>query len=658
MIRVPLLIGLGLFVSSVGNLWAKPPVVVQAENGTNGAQMQTGTLVGVSYVTVSTDGAGGNPGSGARVASYSVTFAEAGVYQLYARLYVGALPGNDDSFFYGNGFGVKTATNDADWILVNQLGSGIGSTDPDDVVPGEQAAGSQVWKWVMLSGFNGGEDPINFTVPLGQLTQTFQIGGREDGLLVDKFAFGHNGYFYTVDNLDKGEAGSQTTPTEPFTPTGPPIATGKWKWLGNVHSANQLQGFTAYWNQVTPENSGKWGSVEGTRDVMNWSGLDAAYNFAKENDFKFRMHILLWGAQQPAWINDLPPSEKLEEIEEWMAAVAARYPDIDYLEVVNEPINQAPDGNDSGVVSGRADYIDALGGKGESGWEWVVQGFRLARKHFGDTPLVINEYGIIGNATTVNRYLEIVDLLMAEDLLDVISFQAHAFSTRTSAEVMQQNLNTLASRGLPIMVTEMDVDGATDLSQLSDYKKIFPVFWDHPSVVGVTLWGFRPGMWRTDQGAFLVMANGAERPAMKWLQEYVEQSDWPNFEGYLEKRGLSAELHGFDADIDGDGMSTGVEYLLDADPEVPDAGRMQWNWQGGIGGLEARISALVREGVVEIQSSSDLVSWTGEGSWNLELRRMRGLEVQMGAETATLRFDTTLPEAPGDARVYRLVFRR
>ena len=49
-------------------------------------------------------------------------------------------------------------------------------------------------------------------------------------------------------------------------PTGPPIATGKPKFLGGVYSPTQVVNFTAYWNQVTPENAGKWASVEGVRD--------------------------------------------------------------------------------------------------------------------------------------------------------------------------------------------------------------------------------------------------------------------------------------------------------------------------------------------------------------------------------------------------------
>lgn len=134
--------------------------------------------------------------------------------------------------------------------------------------------------------------------------------------------------------------------------------------------------FTAYWNQVTPENAGKWGSVEATRDVMNWAELDAAYALAKNNGFPFRVHTLIWGNQQPAWIEALPAAAQLEEITEWFAAVAARYPDIDFIDVVNEPLHDPPDGPGDGA------YIEALGGAGASGWEWVLQSFRLARQYF------------------------------------------------------------------------------------------------------------------------------------------------------------------------------------------------------------------------------------------------------------------------------------
>src|SRR5690606_17068950 len=50
------------------------------------------------------------------------------------------------------------------------------------------------------------------------------------------------------------------------------------KFIGNITTGGQVRSdFTRYWNQITPENEGKWGSVEGTRDVYNWAPVDRIY---------------------------------------------------------------------------------------------------------------------------------------------------------------------------------------------------------------------------------------------------------------------------------------------------------------------------------------------------------------------------------------------
>lgn len=298
-----------------------------------------------------------------------------------------------------------------------------------------------------------------------------------------------------------------------------PLAAGQPKFLGGAYSAAQAPGFADYWNKVTPENAGKWGSVEAERDRMDWSALDESYRFAKANGFPFQMHVLVWGNQQPEWIKTLPPAEQREEIEEWFAAVAGRYPDLDFVEVVNEPLNDPPSKDDEGG----GNYIEALGGSGASGWDWILESFRLARKHFPRSTLMINDYSITNSEEATRRYRGIVELLQKENLVDAIGVQGHAFATTTETpmSVHRANLDYLAQTGLPIYVTELDIDGPTDEAQLRDYQRIFPVFWEHPAVHGITLWGFRPGLWREKEGAYLVREDGSERPALTWLRRYV-----------------------------------------------------------------------------------------------------------------------------------------
>ncbi len=494
-------------------------VTFEAEAGAAGADFNTTTEGDITYVVISTNGTASAPESAARVITYEVTFAATGTYDLYARLRVGPGGADDDSFHYGAAFGEQDVTDAAAWITSNQLAS-VGFTDPQTFVNGNGSAGGQVWKWVNVSEYDGFETPTSFTVPEGALTQTIQIGAREDGLEFDRFAFGRADLFYTVAALDNGGEGVP----EPVQPEDDrtPIAQGQAKFLGNVYSPSQTPDFASFWNQVTPENAGKWGSVEGQRDVMNWAALDAAYQLAQDNDFYFKFHVLTWGSQQPAWIRNLPPAEQRAEIEEWYRLVAERYPDIDAIEVTNEPVNQPPTSDNDG------NYIDALGGTGATGYDWIITAFTLARQYFPNADLMINEYNVVSSSNVRSAYLDIINLLQDRNLIDIVGVQAHAFSTTVNSSVITGALDELAATGLPIHVTELDIDGATDFTQLAEYRRVFPLFWEHPSVTGITLWGWRPGLWRDEQGAFLIdRDNVTERPALIWLRAYVENNFVP-----------------------------------------------------------------------------------------------------------------------------------
>lgn len=482
------------------------PIIVEAESGVLGDAFTVLEADGVTYIAPQVAGEDTNPADTSRVASYTVTFPAPGRYNVFARIRVSS---GNDSFFYAENFGTQTPGDGDDWVLVDRVGR-AGFTDAMAVVEGVGVARTGVWKWINLSANDYGETPRSYTIFNRRLTQTFQIGAREAGFEIDKLAFAPTDFFYTVSNLDNVEPGSLTLHGDA------PFAEGLSKFLGNIYSPSQRTNFTFYWNQVTPENAGKWGSVESMRDVMDWSALDAAYQLAKDNGFPFRFHVLVWGNQQPSWIETLPADEQLAEIEEWFMLVAERYPDIDYLEVVNEPLHDPP----SQAGNGGGNYIDALGGSGASGWDWVLTAFRMARQHFPTAKLMLNDFNILSSTSNATRYRQIVELLQAENLIDAIGVQGHAFSTNGSAASMIAILDQLSTTGLPIQVTELDIDGPTDQQQRSDYQRIFPALWEHPSVVGITLWGWKPGMWRTDQGAFLIDASGEQRLALHWLSSY------------------------------------------------------------------------------------------------------------------------------------------
>lgn len=500
------------------------PVVLQAKSGTLGSDFRTVDTLAISAVITKTDVVNtSNPGNANRVITFQVTFADSGLYDLYAHVLVGKDGFSDDSYFYGNGFGVKNASTDADWVRANGLAA-VGYTASTSVVDGGGGASTLVWKWVNMSKYTADAPPRTFRVELGALTQTFQIGARESGLYIDKFVFGHTGLYFTVANLTNGEAGSKQNPND--VPLGNPIAKGKSKFLGSEWDYVQAPCFAGYWNQITPGNAGKWGSVEGTRNVMNWTDLDSTYHVARRAKFPFKEHTLIWGAQQPSWIGSLDAATQRQEIEQWFSALASRYDSIAYIDVVNEPIHNAPNGMVPwGTTQPNVNYANALGGAGSSGWDWILTSFRLARQYFPKSKLILNEYSVINDASTTQKYLQIINLLKAENLIDGIGEQAHAFTTYgTSTSFMKSNLDALAATGIPIYLTELDVDGATDLIQLQEYQRIFPTFWEHPGIKGITLWGYRYGVWRNTEGAYLITETGKERPALTWLKAYVNDT--------------------------------------------------------------------------------------------------------------------------------------
>ena len=282
------------------------------------------------------------------------------------------------------------------------------------------------------------------------------------------------------------------------------------KFLGNIFNGLIDPIFDQYWDQVTPENAGKWGSVEYTRDVMGWDSLDVMFEYAAEHGFPVKQHTFVWGQQEPPWVADLSPEEQRAELEEWMTLYAERYPDVEMIDVVNEAQHFPPS------------YKDAIGGDGETGWDWLIWSFEKARELFPNSKLLINDYNILCCAGELEVYKEQIALLQERGLIDGIGVQAHTLEDVSPATI-QEHLDSLAEFGLPIYVSELELRGSDDTLQLELYQDVFPVLWDHSAVEGVTLWGYKPGeMWRGT--AKLIGWLDEERPALTWLMEYTKQN--------------------------------------------------------------------------------------------------------------------------------------
>jgi endo-1,4-beta-xylanase len=146
---------------------------------------------------------------------------------------------------------------------------------------------------------------------------------------------------------------------------------------------------------------------------MVWGVLDLVFDAARSHGMPVKQHTFVWGQQEPRWVADLPPDEQRAAVDAWMRAFAERYPDVAMIDVVNEPLHAPPS------------YAEALGGAGETGWDWVVWSFERARGYFPDAVLLINEYNILCCAPNRARYADLVTLLQERGLIDGIGVQAH-----------------------------------------------------------------------------------------------------------------------------------------------------------------------------------------------------------------------------------------
>lgn len=299
---------------------------------------------------------------------------------------------------------------------------------------------------------------------------------------------------------------------------GAQLSTNPDKFLGNIttgwNSDMDTDGFVFadYWNQVTPENATKWGSVEGNRHgTYNWGGADKAYKYAKEHGFPFKFHTLVWGSQYPEWMNNLSTEKQYEAIEQWMDEAKKHYPDLQMIDVVNEAVSgHAP-----------APYKNALGGDGKTGYDWIIKAFEMAHERWPDAILIYNDYNTYQWNT--DQYIDLVRTIRdAGAPIDAYGCQAHDLKG-CSASTLKSTLKKIQDAlKMPMYVTEYDISDENDNNQLRDYKAQIPLLWETDYCAGITLWGWIYGKtWNQAQYSGLIK-NKKERQALEWLREYMQ----------------------------------------------------------------------------------------------------------------------------------------
>jgi endo-1,4-beta-xylanase len=200
-------------------------------------------------------------------------------------------------------------------------------------------------------------------------------------------------------------------------------------------------------------------------------------------------------------------------VKAWMKAFCDRYPNTKVIDVVNEP---PPHTTPS--------YANAIGGGTNGTWQWITNAFVWAREACPKAVLVLNDYSNIEYKEHQDRYIAIVKAIQAAGApIDAVGAQSHDLDDEGMelATVKGFVEHMYAETGLPIYVTEMDINQTDDQAQLAYYQDYIPYFRDSGVVKGITIWGWIYGKtWSVAPNSGLVR-NGTSRPAMTWLMQQL-----------------------------------------------------------------------------------------------------------------------------------------
>jgi len=286
------------------------------------------------------------------------------------------------------------------------------------------------------------------------------------------------------------------------------IATGT-AGRGN-RTQEQVEGDVAlvikHFNQVSPENDLKWQLVHPTAgpDGYNWAPADAFVEFGSKNNMYLVGHTLVWHGQTPNWVfqGTAPPAtetttptaaaevkqqegdtanrgaegdaarrgrgrrggrgrgltgppatreELLQRMRDHIHAVVGRYKGkIKSWDVVNEAL---ADGDGEEVL--RDSFWRQIIGD-----DFIAKAFQYAHEADPDCILRYNDYGL-ENANKRRKLITLIKQLKEQGVpVHAIGTQAHLNVSTASFERMDEALTEMATLGLPIHVTELDINTA------------------------------------------------------------------------------------------------------------------------------------------------------------------------------------------------------
>ncbi|BBN13674.1 endo-1,4-beta-xylanase [Marchantia polymorpha subsp. ruderalis] len=237
--------------------------------------------------------------------------------------------------------------------------------------------------------------------------------------------------------------------------------------------------FLDTFNWAVFENELKWGWIEKLQGELHYENADDLLQFCERNGIPCRGHCILWETEDTIqdWLKPLAPPELEEAVHSRIAGLLSRYKGrFRHYDVNNEMLHGSY-------------YKDRLGP------QFLPYLFQLAHQVDPEAVLFVNDYHIEDGCdckSSPTAYVEhIVDLIHNGAPIGGIGLQGHI--DVPVGPVIQHALDHLATLGLPIWFTEIDVESVNEFTRADDLEVLLREAFAHPAIEGLMFWGFWEG---------------------------------------------------------------------------------------------------------------------------------------------------------------------